>query len=102
MQISVLGDAVSAKVNGKPSGRSDKNAEKVRGRGTAITYGDRKRSKKPRGVLLRQAKGSGPDALTRSPSLTRIGREDGEDMSTTTIERPRTPVPARDLEATGA
>ena len=51
MQISVLGDAVSAKVNGKALGEvKDKNAEQVRGRGTAITYGDRKRSKKAEGV----------------------------------------------------
>ena len=51
MQISALGNTVTAKVNGKAlAGFKDKKAEQVDGRGTAITYGDRKRSKKAEGV----------------------------------------------------
>lgn len=51
MQISALGNTVTAKVNGKALAEfKDKNAEQVDGRQTAITYGDRKRSKKAEGV----------------------------------------------------
>lgn len=53
LQIAALGKTVTAKVNGKMLTEfRDKNAEQVDGRLTAITYGDRKRSKRAEGVAF--------------------------------------------------
>lgn len=53
LQIAVVKNDVVAKVNGTRLAEfKDKNAEQVDGRKTAITFGDRKRSKKAEGVAF--------------------------------------------------
>lgn len=53
MEISALGDTVTAKVNGKRLTEfKDRDAEQVDGSKTAITYGDRKRTRKAEGVAF--------------------------------------------------
>lgn len=51
LRISAQGNTVIARVNGTLAGElKDKNAEQVKGKKTAVTYGVRKRSKKAEGV----------------------------------------------------
>lgn len=53
LEISAIGSTVTAKVNGKRLNEfKDKNAEQVSARGTGLTYGDRKKSKKAEGVAV--------------------------------------------------
>lgn len=53
LQISALDSTVTTKVNGKALAEfNDRNAEQVDGRSTAVTYGDRKQSKKAEGVAF--------------------------------------------------
>lgn len=53
MEISAIGNAVTAKVNGtKLATFSDKDASQVKGRKTALVYGSRKRSKKAEGIAF--------------------------------------------------
>lgn len=51
LQISAEGDSVTAKVNGaRLASFRDRDAEEVGGRGTALTYGNRKNAKKAKSV----------------------------------------------------
>jgi hypothetical protein len=51
LEISAIGNAVTAKANGKRLAEfGDKNAEQVKGRKTALVYGSTKKSKRAEGV----------------------------------------------------
>lgn len=51
LEISAIGKTVVAKANGKKLTEfKDKNVEQVAGKGTGLTYGDRKKSKKAEGA----------------------------------------------------